>query len=121
MEMCEEMYKLRSMLDARAIEWHDKSSIMSPQLIAENISAGIEKNYADVSIFRTHFEVHGELWSVINGFSTYGGYEPTTSKNMGLLELMSDMVNDGEPLGNLTADEVCKIIDSGGDISWMNA
>lgn len=120
MEMCEEMRKLRSMLDARAIEWRDKSDIKSPEQIAQYELLGIEKKYADVSIFRTRFEVHGYFWSVINGFGTYGGYEPFVGKNKGLLELMSDMVNGGEPLGCLTAEDVCKIIDSGGDISWMN-
>ena len=120
MEMCKEMHKLRSMLDARDIKWQDKSYITSPEQIAQCVTLGIEQKYADVSIFRTHFEVHGYFWSVINGFGTYGGYEPYTGKNKGLLELMSDMVNGGEPLGCLTAEDVCKIIDSGGDISWMN-
>lgn len=117
--MCEEMYKLRGMLDARNIEWQDKSVITPPEQIAKCISIGIEKNYADASIYRTHFEVHGYFWSVINGYGTYGGYDPYTGNNKGLLELMSDMVNGGEPIGCLTAEQICKIIDTGGDTSWM--
>lgn len=121
MKMCEEMHKLRSMLDARGIKWRDESDITSPEKIAQLISMGIENNYADTSIYRTHFEIYGFFCSVINGYGTYGGYDPYTGKNKGLLEFMTDMVNGGEPLGSLTAEDVCKIIDSGGDISWMNA
>jgi hypothetical protein len=80
--MVEEMVKLRQMLNEHHIKWVDKS---------------------DMQIDRTHFYYRGFHWSVVNGYGTYGEDE-------GLLELMSNAVNGGEPIGYLTADEVMKMV-----------
>ena len=47
--------------------------------------------------------------SVINGFGSYGGYDPMRKSNQGLLELMPDLDNMSEPIGHLTAEEVIDI------------
>ena len=86
--MTEEMEKLRRLLDQHSILWEDKS---------------------DSQITRTHFEYRGYHWSVVHGFGSYGGYSFVTNDE-GLLELMSDAVNGGEPVGWLTADEVMKYV-----------
>ena len=78
--MCNEMIKLRKMLNDEGIEWSDVSCLYF------------------LTINRTHFEHRKYHWSVINGYGTYGGDE-------GLLELMSNAVNGGEPIGYLTAEE----------------
>lgn len=80
--MCEEMKKLREMLDNRNIYWEDKSN-------------------KGLQIIRTHFYVEGIFCSVIWGFGTYGFKD-------GLLEFMVDKI---EPIGNLTALNVISIID----------
>lgn len=89
--MVEEMTKLRKLLTEHGIEWHDSST--PPEYT--------------IQIDRTHFDYKGFNWSVINGFGTYGGIGIfRNKKNMGLLELMSNAINDGEPIGYLTAAQV---------------
>ena len=84
--MTREMELFRKMLDDNGIEWHDASEL-------------------DVyPITRTHFNYRGYDWSVIHGYGSYGGYS-FFEKDKGLLELMSDAVNGGEPEGHLTAKE----------------
>jgi hypothetical protein len=81
MIVCEEMKKLRQMLDEKGIEWHDASDVMSE-----------DKDWP-MWICRTHFEYKGVKISVVNGFGTYGGWYganpgTTEKENMGLLEIM---------------------------------
>ena len=100
MAVCEEMQKLRKMLDEKGIEWHDDSDVMSE-----------DKNWP-MWICRTHFEYNGLKISVVNGFGTYGGWfgaNPgmTEDKNMGLLELM---IGDNEPVGWLKAEDIMEIL-----------
>lgn len=111
MIMCEEMKKLRSELDRRGIEWKDVSSIMPEFAIDEMVSKGVDRQIADSSIFRTHFEYNGYDFSVIYGYGTYGGIEPFTGIDRGLLECMTEKVNGGEPVGHLTAAEVIAIVE----------
>ena len=111
MEICEEMKKLRDALTERGIAWEDKSSLVSETYISEVMEMGIPRKYADVSIFRTHFEINGNKWSVINGYGTYGGYDAFTGKNYGMLECMASCVNNGEPVGNLTAAAVMQMVE----------
>jgi hypothetical protein len=85
--MTEEMIKLRRLLDDSSIEWED----MSDKIL---------------QIDRTWAYHNGNFYSVINGRGTYGGVDPFTRHNKGLLELKSDAVNDGEPVGWLTAKQV---------------
>lgn len=93
--MVEEMTKLRKLLTEQGIEWHDSST--PPEY--------------PIQIDRTHFDYKGYAWSVINGFGSYGGIDIfRDKKNMGLLELMSAAVNDGEPIGYLTAEQAIKLI-----------
>lgn len=90
--MVDEMIKLRKLLTLYGIEWHDAS---------ENFPLQID---------RTHFDYKGYKWSVINGYGTYGGFGIFSDKNMGLLELISAAVNDGEPIGYLTASQVITFV-----------
>lgn len=99
--MCEEMKKLREMLTERGIEWKDVSSI----------EHGIDKYHADSTIYRTHFETGGFKYSVIYGYGTYGGYDPFNGDNPGLLECMTSELNDGCPVGYMTAQDVINVID----------
>lgn len=91
--MCNEMIKLRQMLNDRGIEWEDVSDVY-PQF----------KFY----IHRTHFTFDEIKYSVINGCGTYGGYDSFDHVNEGLLELMGGGINGGEPVGWLTAEQVLK-------------
>ena len=85
--MAKEMYELRKMLDAEGIDWHDASELgMCP-------------------IWRTHFEHRGYWWSVIHGYGTYGEFS-SIDADYGLLEVMSEAINKGEPIGWLTAERV---------------
>lgn len=97
MEICNEMIKLRKGLDERGIVWIDAS-----------VTYGNDKIKAlgvDISIYRTRFTAYGVWFSVIYGHGTYGG-------KSGLLECMSEAVDmRGEPKGNMTADEILKVID----------
>ena len=93
--MTEEMIAFRKLLDEKRIEWEDLST----------------QQWEICPIDRTHFNHRGYKWSVINGYGTYGGVNVITRKNEGLLELMSEAVNGGEPLGFLTAKEaMCMVL-----------
>ena len=97
MKICDEMIKLRKMLDDKGIQWEDKSTII-PETVIDEIMAKckVERRYADTSMHRTHFTVKDTFFSVIYGYGSYG-------YNSGLLECMID---DNEPIGCLTANEV---------------
>ena len=111
MEICEEMKKLRNALTERGIAWEDKSSIVPETHISKVMEIGISRNYADTSNFITHFEINGNKWSVINWYGTYGGYDAFTGKNYGMLECMASCVNNGDPVGNLTAEAVMQMVE----------
>ena len=97
MEVCREMKKLRKWLDDSNIPWEDKSDLP-------------KKVMPDYFIYRTHFEIDNVFVSVINGFGSYGGVNLLSGINEGLLELMSNGVNKGSPIGYLRAIEVIDII-----------
>lgn len=99
MIICKEMIKLRQYLDDKGVKWKDAST-----------SPG-DKLWHLLWICRTHFELNGISWSVINGYGTYGGWEMSDENNQGLLELMTNSVNNGEPIGWLTADDVIGYIE----------
>lgn len=48
-------------------------------------------------------------WSVIHGYGTYGGFS-SIDADRGLLEVMSDAINNGEPIGWLTAERVMQYV-----------
>lgn len=90
----EVMDTLRDILDVDGIHWVDKS---------------VENNDLDGTLFvilRTHITYHDKLYSVILGTGTYG-FEDYK------LELMSEVVNDGEPIGGLTVTDVISILKNG--------
>ena len=93
--MVDEMVRLRSLLDENGIPWVDKST--------QRLTYPKELGFDDIFISRTHFEYRNYFWSAINGCGTYGEEE-------GLIELMSNAVNGGEPIGYLTADEVMNLV-----------
>ena len=100
MIVCDEMKKLRWMLDEKGVEWHDASDVMSGS------------REWPMWICRTHFEYNGLRFSVVNGFGTYGGWYganpgTTEDENMGLLEIM---IEDNEPVGWLKAEDIMKIL-----------
>ena len=88
---CKEMEKLREALTANDIIWTDASD------------EGL------LPITRTHFEYKGYKWSVIHGHGTYGGFS-LLEPDAGLLEIMSNAVDDGNPMGWLTAEEVMDLV-----------
>ena len=107
--MCKEMKKLRQLLDERGIEWADASSITSDAVIQKCIEFGIDKYHADCTIYRTHFYVDGNAFSVIYGYGTYGGYD---SFNGSDLELLECRINGGDPTGYMTAEDVIDVVDN---------
>ena len=109
MKMCDEMRKLRQKLTERSIEWTDESSLNSDADIEKKrrVLPDIPESYLDTSMFRTRFIFKGKNWSVINGYGSYGGYDPFKSENEGLLELMID---ENDPTGWLTAEQVIEMI-----------
>lgn len=108
-EMCKEMKKLRNLLDSMGVEWTDESIITPQQLIDDMVSKGLPESFVDTTMYRTHFMVNGHRASAINGFGSYGGYDPMRKNNQGLLELMPNLDNMSEPIGHLTAEEVIDI------------
>lgn len=107
--MCEEMKKLRQLLDKRGIEWTDASSITPDAFIQKCIEYGISEYSADCTIYRTHFDVDGNAFSVIYGYGTYGGYDSFDGSD---LELLECMINDGDPTGYMTAEDVLYAVDN---------
>lgn len=100
--MTEEMIKFRKLLDENGIKWEDASTKEKPLLDGFDF-------HIDFHIDRTHFTYKGNNWSVIHGFGTYGGYS-NFERDKGLLELMSNAVNGGEPVGYLTADQAMRLV-----------
>lgn len=106
--LCEEMVKFRNYLDEHKISWEDTSDIKSDEEIEKWISFGIEEAFADTSIYRTKFEYKGTTYTVINGYSTYGGYRQSTRFNEGLLEVRNWDADEVD--GGYTASEVIELI-----------
>lgn len=92
--VCSEMEDLREYLTKRHIEWWDKSD-----------------NKDEWWICRTHFMIKGNHWSVIHGYGTYGGICTFSNRDWCLLELMTNALNDGEPLGSLSVKQIIEYIE----------
>ena len=119
MEMCDEMKKLRSLLDAKGVKWTDLSEVMSESRIEASMQCSnyeFDRNMFDLTFYRTHFEVNNRKYSVIYGYGTYGGYDPVFHKDNKLLELWE--IDHGDPHGWLTAEEVIK--ECFGDVDETN-
>lgn len=91
LEICNEMQKLRDWLKENDIDWYDDSE---------------DGDYFWMA--RTKFHVNDHFFSVINGFGSYGGLR-FGFENQRLLECMID---NSEPEGWLTAEDVEKRIKS---------
>jgi len=89
--VCDEMKSLREKLDEMKISWKDCS----------------DKLKDGGWICRTHFYYKGRRWSVIHGYSSYGGYNFHVQDEK-LLELYD---NKNSPIGWLTADKVISILE----------
>ena len=85
---------LRDILDVDGIKWEDHST--TPRELGGMV----------VVLLRTHIIYRGKFYSVIIGTGTYGGENYR-------LELMSDAVNNGDPIGSLTVTEVIDILKNG--------
>lgn len=109
-QMCDEMKKLRKYLNDNKIKWRDISSITTQDEFNCAVAYGIDPQFADVTIYRTHFSLYDYNWSVISGYGSYGGFSPLNGKDGGLLECMTDCINGGEPVGCLSAADVIKMI-----------
>lgn len=114
-QMCDEMSKLRKMLDEAGIKWKDVSTVTSDELIEKSIAPGIDEIRADTTTYRTHFEHEGYFFSVIYGYNTYGGCDPLSGHDPRLLECMTEKANGGEPQGWPTAEQVMSIVNGGVD------
>lgn len=89
--MVAEMHKFRKRLSEKEVGWWDES---------EN---GIDC---------TKLVHNGVLWSVVNGFGTYGGCR-RDKPNEGLLEIFD---GTDDEMGWLTADDAIQIIFEGEDV-----
>ncbi len=99
MEICENMQKLQSYLDEKKIKWIDQSE-------------DVDSKSIDIFICRTWLWLGCRKISVVNGYGTYGGIHPMYDdypNNHGLLEIAIDGL--GGVYGNLTADDVIRIIE----------
>lgn len=81
--MPNEMIKMRKELDELGVSWEDRSEVGEGML----------------GIYRTHFYIGENRWSVVSGSGTYG-------HEVGALELMTSAINGGEPVGWLSAENV---------------
>lgn len=91
--VCEEMKKLRKMLDDRGIEWQDTS------------------RPGDIWVCQTRVDIGRKHYSIINGVGSYGGFSMLSGKNYGLLEVW-DFTRENEPIGSLTAEQVLQHIEA---------
>lgn len=93
-----EMLRLRWYLTNNNIKWEDASDY--------------DKENSDVyhdegnTILRTHFKIRENQWSVIFGECSYGS-------EAGCLELWTKEVNNGEPMGWLSAENIIDYIKRG--------
>lgn len=102
MKICDEMIKLRKALDEKGVKWEDKSTIYPDDEIRDTMrKLNVSREYADCSMFRTHFTYKGYFFSVIYGYGSYGHYD-------GKLECM---VGGKEPVGSMTAEDVLKLME----------
>lgn len=84
------MKKFRKLLTEKDIAWID------------SIHIGV----VACPIYRTNFTFKNIEFSVINGYGTYGGYDPFTDSNEGLLEIFDSETSEAK--GNFTAAEAMK-------------
>ena len=104
------MQKLRDKLDEMGIAWTDASYIMPEDEIEKMMALGFKKQFCDITMYRTYFIINDIEYSVINGYNSYGGYSPFLDRNLGLLEIMAEPINNGEPCGHMTADDIINLI-----------
>lgn len=100
MEVCEEMQKLRNLLDEKNIQWIDNSEDFK-----------VSNNHLTMWICRTQFIYKAHAILVINGMGTYGGWGGAnlSEVNLGLLEIMID---ENKPFGWLNAEECMELLET---------
>ncbi len=110
LKMCKEMEKLRRELTELGIMWTDDSTIIDENKINHLMKLGIDKNYVDMTMYRTKFQTYNKDlrksydWSVIFGCGRYGEKEE-------LLECMSGYYDTEDYIkGHQTADEIIKAV-----------
>lgn len=91
---CYELNKLKDYLDTRRIKYAIKS----------------DPETAHYRIERIHFMINDYRWSVIHGYGTYGGLDPLTGEDKGLLELYTTQIQP-DPFGCLTCAELIELIE----------
>ena len=112
MIVCKEMELFRKALDIKGVQWHDASEDIGEELKKR---AGLR---FDNWMCRTHFNIGDSQISVINGSGSYGGFMHDEKCNAGLLELMCERINCGEPEGYLTAKEAIKMLEDAYGKEW---
>lgn len=106
--LCDEMIKLRNKLTDMGIDWVDRSLVLTDEHLEHLAKIGIDSQYADTSMYRTAFTYNGINFSVINGYGSYGGYDPETGVNEGMLEMLNS--KDGDVTGWLTAEDIIEFM-----------
>lgn len=91
---CYELNKLKSYLDSHKIKYVIKS----------------DPDTAHYRIERIHFNINGYLWSVIHGYGTYGGLDPFTGEDKGLLELYTTQIQP-DPFGMMSCTDIIELIE----------
>lgn len=94
--MCDEMLKLRRLLDKMSIPWEDKSDPITAERVV----------FGQSHVYRTRFWHKGDRYSVVYGYGTYGGWG-RFQDDPKLLELM---INGEEPTGYHTAKDIIRIM-----------
>jgi len=90
--MVEEMRKFRELLNASDIRWEDDSY-----------------QVGEYSMTVTRVRIGRKAWTIINGFGSFGGLNPRTGVNHGMLEIWDGTVKN-QPEGWLTAEQAIQKI-----------
>lgn len=97
---CDEMQKLCKKLDEYGIKWSDRSTRY------KNVNGKETFTIERIVIIYQQDDKYRDFntcVSVIHGYCTYGGIDPITGEDDGLLEMM---INYNEPRGYLRANDV---------------
>ena len=90
--MPEEMRRLRNALQARGVEYEDRSDDFDRSF-----------PFFDMTLYKIWFKHNGHTYEAMSGVGTLGN-------EWGLIELR---VDQGEPFGSMTAEGVLKMLDRG--------
>lgn len=106
---CPELKKLAEGLTKRKVLWYSQNETGTELF---EVLKRLELGYSGPYMERIKFEIGGHKWSCIHGVGSYGGIHLIgKGKDEGLIEVLSDDYNDGDPIGHLTADYILSIVD----------